>query len=349
MPKILGMGTSVPPNALTQEEIRDAALTHFRNGLNDARRLIPVFNNVQVNRRHLCVPLSWFDDEHTFSETNQEYIRWAERLSAEAIEEALDRAGLGAEEIDHLIFVSTSGMSTPSIDARLINRMGFRSDVKRTPIFGLGCAGGAAGLSRAHDLARCQPGQKVLLAAVEISSLTFQFRDFSKSNLVASSLFSDGAAAVVVQSNESSSGPTILATQSTLWKGTLDVMGWDFSETGLAVIFSRQIPNIIREHILGNVESFMAKNGLSVGDIGYYIVHPGGAKVLSSFRETLGLKAEELEHSRYVLENFGNMSSPTLLFILDRFCRNTRPEPKEYGLCVAFGPGFSSELLLLGW
>ena len=350
MPRIAAIGTAVPPHGLAQQEIRDAALRHFDQGLRETQRLISVFNNVRVHKRYLCVPLEWYADEHSFSETNREYIRWAIRLSQEAISDCLNKAGLKPEDVDQLVFVSTSGMSTPSIDAHLINRMGFPTHIKRTPIFGLGCAGGAAGLSRLGDLSQGSNGHRLLMVAVELSSLTFQFRDFSKSNLVASSLFSDGAAAVLINGRASPpEGPRIVSTLSTIWPDTLEVMGWDFSETGLGVIFSRQIPQLIGHKIRDNVEQFLAAQGLGLGDVDHFLVHPGGAKVLDSFQKTLGLDPERLEQSRYVLENYGNMSSPTILFILERYCRLARPREGEYGLCAAFGPGFSSELLLLQW
>ena len=350
MPRIASIGTAVPPYGFAQEEIRDTALRHFSNGLRDASRLIPVFSNVSVSRRFLCVPLDWFETPHSFTETNRQYICWAERLSRSAIENCLRQAGLAPSDIDHLVFVSTSGMATPSIDARLINSMGFRPSVKRTPIFGLGCAGGAAGLSRLRDLAMSSSGQRVLLVAVELCSLTFQFHDYSKSNLVACSLFSDGAAAVLIDGHSPPNGsPRIVDTMSNIWAETLEVMGWEFTESGLEVIFSREIPSIIQQKIRANVEEFLGSNGLGLEDIGHFIVHPGGAKVLSSFQKTLQLDSDRLEHSRYVLDRFGNMSSPTLLFILDRHCRKSRPRPGDYGLCAAFGPGFSSELLLLRW
>ncbi len=350
MPQILSLGTAVPPHVIPQNEIRDAALNHFSRGLRDSARLVTVFNNVNVKNRYMVVPLTWFERTRSFTETNNKYVEWAEKLSAEAIQQCLDPVGLKPSDIDQILFVSSSGLSTPSIDARLANSLGFKKHIKRTPIFGLGCAGGASGLSRAGDLAKSVPGQRVLLVAVELSSLTFQFQDFSKSNLVASSLFADGAAAVLVQTeNGSTTGPQILATQSTIWPSTLHIMGWDFSETGLSVIFSRQIPKLIQQHIRENIDGFLKPQGLELSDIDHFIVHPGGAKIIVSFCETLQLPPERLEHSREVLENYGNMSSPTILFILERYCRVARPKKGEYGLCVAFGPGFCSELLLIRW
>lgn len=383
MPIIESIATAVPPHAISQDDIRDAALHHFSRGRKDMRRLIPIFNNVNVSKRHLCVPLQWYERRHSFSETNSEYIRWARKLSRQAVSDCLKQAGARPGDVDHLIFVSTSGLSTPSIDAHLINEMGFSNSIRRTPVFGLGCAGGAAGLSRLHDLCRV-PGQDcVLLVAVELCSLTFQFQDFSKANLVASSLFSDGAAAVLMtrggfDSNgapaagqpaasermtapapdgapDEASGrkgrprPRILATRSTLFPDTMDVMGWDFTENGLGVIFSRRIPQLIGRHIRDNITGFLKRQSLGLKDISHFLVHPGGAKILQVLADVLGLQPQRLDHSRWVLEHYGNMSSPTLLFILERFQRRSSPRRGEYGLAAAFGPGFSSELLLLRW
>ncbi|HSR68059.1 MAG TPA: 3-oxoacyl-[acyl-carrier-protein] synthase III C-terminal domain-containing protein [Acidobacteriota bacterium] len=352
MPVIQAIATAVPPHVLAQEDIRDAALHHFSRGRRDMRRLIPIFDNVNVKTRHLCVPLQWYDSRHSFTDTNGEYIRWARKLGRQAAQECLQRAGRSPGDVDHLIFVSTSGLSTPSIDAHLINEMGFDAHVRRTPVFGLGCAGGAAGLSRLLDLSRV-PGQGcVLLVSVELCSLTFQFHDFSKANLVASSLFSDGAAAVLVCSGSQANGarcPRIVASHSTLWPDTMDVMGWDFSEHGLGVIFSRRIPTLIGDRIRDNIAQFLERQGLGLSDLSHFLVHPGGAKILQVLAEVLELKEEQLAHSRWVLENYGNMSSPTLLFILERFQRLSNPRKGDYGLAAAFGPGFSSELILLQW
>lgn len=350
MPKVTAVGTAVPPHALTQESTREYAGQHFSRGIRDIQRLISVFDNVQIRRRFFCVPLDWFGHDHNFSERNDLYIEWAEKLSLESARSCLQKAKLEPGQIDHLVFVSTSGMSTPSIDARLINRLGFGKHIRRTPIFGLGCAGGAAGLSRCWELTKGSPRQRILLVAVELSSLTFQCNDFSKSNLVASALFADGAAAAVISGDElGDGGVEIVDTQSTIWPQTLDVMGWNFSQTGLQVIFSRSIPHLLKQHIKHNIERLLSLHKLSLESISHYVIHPGGAKVLQSFEESLGLTNGLLDNSRWILENYGNMSSPTMLFILDRLLCSRKARPGEYGISAAFGPGFSSELLLLRW
>ncbi|MGH9338484.1 MAG: type III polyketide synthase [Acidobacteriota bacterium] len=349
MARIAAIGTAVPPHCYRQQDLRAEAERHFKSGIEDIGRLAAVFDSVQIGQRHFCVPLEWFHHDHSFTEKNNQYVRWAEELAIQAIESCLNRVGIQPDEVDHLLFVSSSGLSTPSIDARIINRLGFKPSVKRTPIFGLGCAGGAAGLSRCLDLARGAPRQRILLIVVEISSLTFQFGDLSKSNLVASALFADGSAAVLVCGSDCpEQGLEIVDSQSTLWPNTLDIMGWDFSEKGLHVVLSRNLPAVLSRHIRSNVEEFLARNFLGIEAISRFIIHPGGAKVLAAFQKSLGLKNGELEHSRFVLENYGNMSAPTMLFILNQLLQAGAPH-SAYGLCAAFGPGFSSELLLLKW
>ncbi len=350
MPKVVSIGVAVPPHSVSQPYLRDLAGGHFQAGLRDIRRLISVFDNVQVNRRFFCVPVEWFGEPHSFEERNQLYNRWAEELSSEAIQNCLEPLGIAPSQVAHLLFVSTSGLSTPSVDARLINRLGFDRHVCRTPIFGLGCAGGGAGLSRCHQLSMADPQALILLVAVEISSLTFQPDDFSKSNLVASALFADGAAAVLVAGNGLGlAGPEIIDTQSTLWPDTLEVMGWDFSSRGLSVIFSKSIPFLLRKFVRENVDGFLASNSKTVSSMSHFAIHPGGARILESMCESLQISEDRLELSRSVLEEYGNMSSPTVLFILKRLLENGGPSAGDHGLAAAFGPGFSSELLLLKW
>jgi alkylresorcinol/alkylpyrone synthase len=350
MARIVSVGTAVPPYCYAQETLREGAFRHFAAELQETERLIAVFDSVQVQKRHLCVPLEWFSRTHTFTEKNDEYVRWAEELSMQAIQACLERASLKPADIGHLVFVSTSGMATPSIDARLMNRLGFRTHMRRTPLFGLGCAGGAAGLSLSSRLAKADPAGRILLVAVEISSLTFQPGDFSKSNLVATALFADGAAAVLVCGDQCHEpGVSILDCLSTLWPDTLGVMGWTFGETGLGVIFSKSIPVLLSRFVLPNVLEMLRPHGLSIGDIENFAVHPGGAKVLSAISSSLDIEPDRLGASRSVLESFGNMSSPTVLFILGKLLEEAPAAPGSYGLCAAFGPGFSSELLLLRW
>ena len=350
MPRLVAVGTAVPPFSFEQKQIRETALHHFKTDLDNVERLLSIFDNVEVEKRHFCVPLEWFDRHHTFSEKNSEYIQWAERLSIEAIQDCLKKAQLCSNQVDHLVFVSTSGMSTPSIDARIMNRLEFNRHTKRTPIFGLGCAGGAAGLSHCLDLAKGAPDKRILLVTLELSSLTFQSENYEKSNFVASALFADGAGAGLICGDQcSENGVQMLDSLSTLWPGTLEVMGWEFSETGLQVIFSKSIPDLLKRHLYGSIEMFLKRNQINLQDLAHYVIHPGGAKVLGAFQELLKLLPSQLRHSRFILQNYGNMSSSTVLFILDRVLKHGAPQREEYGLCAAFGPGFSTELILLKW
>jgi alkylresorcinol/alkylpyrone synthase len=350
MARIVSAGIAVPPYCYQQSAIRAEAQRHFTAELQEADRLISVFDSVQVQKRHFCVPLEWFSVHHSFTEKNNEYVRWAEQLSLQAIQACLEKTSLGPGDIDHLVFVSTSGMATPSVDARLMNRMGFRAHMRRTPLFGLGCAGGAAGLSLCSRLAKADPGGRILLVAVEISSLTFQPGDFSKSNLVASALFADGAAAVLVCGDRCDQpGVSIQESLSTLWPDTLEIMGWTFGESGLGVIFSKSIPSILAKYVHPNLLELLRPQKISIADLTCFAVHPGGAKVLSAISTALDIDPDLLEKSRSILESYGNMSSPTVLFILQKMLEENPPAPGSYGLCAAFGPGFSSELLLLRW
>lgn len=350
MPRIVALSTAVPPYCFYQHNLRELGRLHFGNGLDEIDRLIPVFDHVQVRRRFFSVPIEWFGTDHTFEEKNNAYIRWAEELGLQVAETCLASAGLKASQIDHLVFVSTSGLATPSIDARIINRAGFARHIRRTPVFGWGCAGGAAGISRCCDLACAYPAGRILLISIELSSLTFQRNDFSKSNLVASALFSDGAAAALICGDACElPGIEIVDSQSTLWPDTLDVMGWTFTSAGLSVVFSRNIPHILSTHIQENVASLLDRHAMTADEIAHFVIHPGGAKVLGAMEAALGLNHEKVRYSRHILENYGNMSAPTVLFILDYLLQEGAPRAGDYGLLAAFGPGFSSELLLLRW
>lgn len=350
MARIVSIGTAVPPFCFSQEQVRESARQHFRGKIDEVERLIRIFDNVQVDRRFFCVPLEWLAREHTFTEKNEEYKRWAEKLSVEAVERCLQGTGIGPKEVAHIVFVSTSGLSTPSIDAHLVNNLGFHHHVRRSPIFGLGCAGGASGFSLCSRLARAAPDEYILLISVELSSLTFQPGDFRKANFVASALFSDGAAAALIcGDNCSGQGATVIDTLSTLWPDTLDLMGWDFSEEGLRVILSRDLPVAIRRHIRGNIEEILKRNQVALEGLSHYAIHPGGAKILLTLQESLQIPPDRLRPSSFILQNYGNMSSPTVFFVLDHLIRHDSPRRADYCLCAAFGPGFSSELILLRW
>lgn len=349
MARICAVATFVPPHVLSQNEVKAFARNLFAESFGDIDRLLPIFQNGQVETRHFCMPMEWFAHSHTFAQKNELYQEWAVRLGTQAARNCLEKTDLTIEEIDHIFFVSTTGMATPSIDARIMNRMKASPHTRRTPIWGLGCAGGAVGLSRAADYVKAYPKARVLLIAVECCGLTFQHEDRSKSNLVATSLFADGAAAVLMEGEECEralGGPSILYTMSTLWPDTEQVMGWEMNEGGLKVIFSQSIPQLVHTHFKTAVFAFLKRYGLTPKDLTHYITHPGGYKVIEAYAQVFDTPLDSFSHALAILRRFGNMSSVTVLFVLDLFLKQGI-QKGEYGLISALGPGFSSELLLI--
>ncbi len=325
----------------------------FEASVHNIDRFLPIFEHSEIETRHFCAPLDWFQHPRSVEEKHALFVQSAVDLAERAVRSCLGRAGTEPGDIDHIFMVTTTGTVTPSLDAYLFNRLSFRPHIKRTPIWGLGCAGGAAGLSRAAEYVKAFPKQKALLVSVELCSLTFIRNDTSKSNIVATSLFADGAAAALVAGDECDGigtggrpAPRIVSTQSTIWPESLDVMGWDVTNEGLKVIFSKDIPSIIARYMHPNVEELSNSVGWPPESIEYFILHPGGAKVLTAYEEALRLPKERLDASRRILRDYGNMSSCTVLFVLEDILRGGT-EPGSRGLAGALGPGFSSELLLL--
>jgi alkylresorcinol/alkylpyrone synthase len=348
MSSIFSVATAVPEHRVDQQTAQQFCRSLFQEKYSDIERFLPVFANSLVENRYFSAPKEWFESDHCFEEKNQLYIESALELGQKAITECVHRAGLETGAIDHLIFVSSTGLATPSIDARLINLLKLRSNIRRTPIWGLGCAGGVSGLSRAYEYTVAFPRERALVLAIELCGLTFQRNDLSKSNLVATSLFADGAAAVLVSGAETKDpGLRILSSRSTLWHGTLDVMGWDINSNGLKVLFSRDIPSIVRSLVLPALSEFLADQRIALHDLSHIIAHPGGAKVIEAYEQALGLTNGKMDRARDVLRHYGNMSAPTVLFVLEDFVRSNAVRAGEYGLVTALGPGFSSEMILL--
>ncbi|WP_108671180.1 type III polyketide synthase [Peribacillus acanthi] len=361
MPSIISMSSIKLPNKISQSNAMEFAHEMFGNSFKDINRLMKIFENGQVDSRHFAMPLDWFRNRHGFEEKNELYIKIATEYGAMAIQECLCNPQFltntyHKEQIDAFIFVSSTGISTPTIDARIMNHLSFSPHIKRIPLWGLGCAGGAAGLARAFDYCKAYPKESVLVLCVELCSLTFQKDDISKSNLVGTSLFADGIACALVCGDESNARnyvksnhvPQILATCSTLMPDSLDVMGWEVKDNGLYVIFSKDIPTIIESWLKPNVEEFLQDNGLSLHDVSHFIAHPGGKKVLDAYQHSLGFNEDMLKVSSEVLKEFGNMSSATILYVMERFMERNVSEG-EYGLAAALGPGFSSEQVLVRW
>ncbi|HLM78796.1 MAG TPA: 3-oxoacyl-[acyl-carrier-protein] synthase III C-terminal domain-containing protein [Rubrobacteraceae bacterium] len=338
-PQVLSVATAVPRHRVTQETAKDFARAMFSESYRDVERLLPIFDNAHVDSRHFCMPPEWYYEDHTFSEKNAFYVEHALDLSEKAARRAFDKAGAHPADVGAIFFVSTTGISTPSVDSKLIFRLGLSEHVRRVPIWGLGCAGGAAGLGRAADYALAHPEKLVLLVGVEICSLTFVKGDRSKSNLVGTSIFADGAAAALLGRGM---GPEIGGGYSTTWPETEDVMGWDLVEDGLQVRFARSIPQIVREKMRENLEAACDSLGLGFEGLEHFVLHPGGPKVLEAYEETLGIRAGGLELSREILRKYGNMSSVSVLFVLDRFLES-HASRGERGVLSALGPGFSAE------
>ncbi|SIT85611.1 type III polyketide synthase [Edaphobacillus lindanitolerans] len=358
MPVIRSIYTTVPGHEIRQDDAAGLTRRLFKEKFKDIERLLRVFDNGDIQTRHVTMPLDWYGESHPFGERNDLYIEHAIRLGSEAMTGCLENPHyLGRPvdfaEIDAVFYISSSGISTPSIEARIMNRLPFRDDVKRIPVWGLGCAGGASGISRAFDYCKAYPDHKVLVLCVELCSLTFQSEDYTKSNLVGASLFADGVACALVTGDEADIPstvpmPHVNATVSKTMPDSEDVMGWDVDDAGLHVIFSKSIPAIITEWLGPFVHEFLDSNGVGVGDIGHFVAHPGGKKVLVAYEDALGFDRGKTDISREVLRQYGNMSSPTVLFVLEQFMKK-QPGAGETGLMAALGPGFSGELLLLEW
>jgi len=358
MPKILSVTSYQPPHIITQEDASTLTKELFKESFQDIERLLKVFQNGEIKKRHFCVPVEWFGEPHTLEERNQLYIKLATQYGVSAIKQCLQKNEFLLEDIDPssidaIIFVSSSGFSTPSIDARIMNYLPFRDDVKRIPIWGLGCAGGASGLSRAYDYCLAHPDEKVMLVCVELCGLTFQREDRSKSNLIGASLFADGVAcALVVGDNvmiaTHKTTPSIIDTASKWMPDSEDVMGWDVKNDGLHVVFSKDIPTIIRGWLGPFVQTFLSKHHLSSQSVTHFVAHPGGKKVLDAYEATFQFDRSKTQGARLILEENGNMSSPTILYVLEHFMKKSC-SPGETGLMAALGPGFSGELLLLEW
>ena len=360
MPIILSVAEETPQHVMTQDRVMEFAEELFSETFRDIKRLLPVFKNGQIEKRHFAKDIDWFKTDHSLEERNDAYIETSVELGTKAIQKCLGSEDFLAkhipyEDIDAIITISSSGLATPSLEARIMNILPFSRSTKRIPIWGLGCAGGASGLSRAFEYCRAFPKGKVLVLSVELCSLTFQRNDRSKSNLVGTSLFADGVACALVCGDDSNyqeyqkldAYPTIVDTNSALMENSLDVMGWDIKDEGLYVVFSRDIPTIVEGWLQPIVLSFLQSNGLAMNDVHYFVAHPGGKKVLEAYCKALELEKEKTNISLDVLREFGNMSSATILYVLRRFME--AGERDRLGLAAAMGPGFSSELLLLRW
>ncbi|HOX24603.1 MAG TPA: 3-oxoacyl-[acyl-carrier-protein] synthase III C-terminal domain-containing protein [Candidatus Krumholzibacteria bacterium] len=348
MPRIRSVATAVPAHRVDQDLAREFARRQFGGKIAGIERLLPLFDHAGVSTRYFVAPPEWFESAHDLADRSALYAAAATELSAQAARQAIGRAGITTTDVDYVIYVNTTGLATPSIDARLINALGLRRDVYRTPIWGLGCAGGAAGLSHAYRHALGHPRARILLVATELCGLTFLADDASKSNLVATALFADGAAAAVVCGDAvEGGGLAILDTSSRFYPDSLGVMGWTVLRDGLQVVFARRIPDIVRDNAAAEAAEFLGGHALSVADIDAFLLHPGGTRVLEAYQTAWNLEPAQLEWSRGVLRDYGNMSSTTVLFVIERYLQARGSGGGGYGLISALGPGFCSESLLV--
>ena len=356
--RIAGVASALPEYRYAQEVITAALKHHWNGSLERPELLDRLHARAGVEYRHLAFPLEQYARFGTWGETNAAWLEVAQDLGARAIDAALERAGLRREDLDALFVVSVTGVASPSLDARLINLMRLRSDIKRTPIFGVGCVGGALGLTRAADYVLAYPEHAAALLSVEVCSLTIQRDDLSTANLISSGLFGDGAAAVIVTGAErtddqtqsvASAGPHILGCRSVFYPDSEDIMGWDISQDGFRIVLSPRLPEIIKRHLAGDLDAFLQSFSLARSDIGNWLIHTGGPKVLEAIQYTLGLCDGELDRSWECLRRCGNLSSASVLLVLENVTMEHRPAPGTLGVLLAMGPGFCSEMILVRW
>jgi alkylresorcinol/alkylpyrone synthase len=340
---LLSLATSVPPHTFLQKDVLAAAWDIFGGRFPDYERFASIYNNTGIIKRYGVKPFDWYLTQRGWPERTAAFFEGAEALFLEVAGKALAKANLRASDVDTVVTVCSTGVATPSLDARIAKRMGFRSDVSRVPVFGLGCAGGASGISIASRLAQARPGTNVLLVTIELCSLAIRLDELSKANIIATSLFGDGAAAIVMRAGDG--GETLIeATGEHLWPDTLDVMGWSMDPLGFGVILRRTVPEFVAEELKPALTQILARMNLSLGDVDKLICHPGGAKVISAIETAMSLDQGTLEHERAVIADYGNMSAPTVLFILER--ARAKGLPKR-SLLTALGPGFTASCVSL--
>jgi alkylresorcinol/alkylpyrone synthase len=360
--RVVGVASAMPEHRYPQRAITAALEDYWGDKLQRPELLRRLHSRTGVNFRHLAFPFARYAAFSSWGETNTAYVEVAQELGARAIDRALENAGMSRLDLNALIVVSITGVASPSLDARLINQMCLRSDIRRTPIFGVGCVGGALGLTRAADYTRAYPEQVAALLAVEVCSLTLQRDDLSTANLIAAGLFGDGAAAVIVAGADWATahapggpctsgrlGPKILGCGSVFYPDSEDIMGWDVSEHGFKIVLSPRLPEMIKENLAGSVDEFLAAHRLSRADIGNWIIHTGGPKVLEAMQDALQLPDREIRRSWDCLRRVGNLSSPSVLLVFEDVMMKDRPPPGTLGVLLAMGPGFCSEMILLQW
>ncbi|MBT5107474.1 MAG: type III polyketide synthase [Rhodospirillaceae bacterium] len=341
-PKLIALATATPKHKMRQADIETLGEAIFADRAAEFDRMRGIYTNAGIDTRYSCVGLDWYGRDHSWPERNNLYIENAVSLLRQSALACLAQAGLEPADVDGLVTVSTTGVATPSLDALLMNELPFRNDLQRLPIFGLGCAGGVLGLGRAATLAKAQPGSRWLVLVVELCGLTFRNQDKSKSNIVATALFGDGAAAALLSS--AGDGPEIEDSGEHTWPDTLDVMGWRLKNDGFGVLFHRDIPDLVRRDMRGAASNFLERTGQSLSDIDHFVVHPGGAKVIDAMQDAFDTQPDALDDARSVLRDYGNMSAATVLFVLERTLK--RGASGRF-LMSALGPGFTAGFLTM--
>lgn len=348
MPRLVDVVSAPPEHVVPQAVAAAFARRTFGPLMHNLERLMPIFDNAGIETRRTCQPPDWYQADHTLGEISAAYIEAASTLCARAGRQLLERRKLAPDAIDRVIYVNTTGLATPSIDARLINLLGLRRDVRRTPIWGLGCAGGVAGLGVAYDHLVGHPRERILLFCAEMCSLTLLRGDATTANVVATALFADGAAVALLSGDHTGDrGYELVDSRSTLYPDSLHVMGWNVVSRGLQVVFDRRIPQIVDRHARAELDAFLGAHDLTRADVTEYLFHPGGPKVLAAYAAAYGIELDRFGWSRQILREFGNMSSVTALYVLERYLASHPPGRGGRAVICALGPGFSSELLLM--
>lgn len=338
-----GIGTALPPHELAQSDVLDQARALLAPKYPFFEKLVPTFKNAGVDKRYSVMPLDWFATDHGWADRGAAYMAGAKAMFIAAATDALQAAGISADQVDTVVTVSSTGIATPTLEAQAHAEMGFRRDVRRVPVFGLGCAGGVSGLSIARRLAAADPGSSVLMVAVEACSLSFRSDRLQKADVIATVLFGDGAAAAVIGTGSGNAGEVTLHDgHENLFPDTLPIMGWDVDDTGLGVIFDRSIPGFIAEEFRPAIESMLQEAHLNLNQIDRFVCHPGGTKVVEAIEDTMDLAPGALDAERATLRDFGNMSAPTALFVLKRVLESG--QTGKLALC-ALGPGFTAAML----
>ncbi|MBB6482809.1 type III polyketide synthase [Rhizobium lusitanum] len=341
--KLLSLAVATPDNIILQTDAAETASRLFSDRFQDFKYLARVFESTGIRKRHLARPLSWFEEPHGWQDRMGAYAEVASELFRRTATSALQRAGIDAGEVDCIVTASSTGLATPSLEARLAGELGFRCDIERVPIFGLGCAAGISGLAVATNMAKSRPGAVVLFVAIELCSLAFRLDELTRPNIIATALFGDGAAACVLRTGDGGIAE-IVSTGEHLFPDSLGIMGWKIDDTGFGIVLEQSLPTFAEAHLRGAVAGILERAGLLISDIDRFICHPGGAKVLAALEAALSLKEGSLDIEREVIGDYGNMSSPTVLFVLERAIAAGLP---RLSALLALGPGFSASCITL--